>query len=244
MAQVFGERSKYLIWMDYASRIAAILVYIMLLYTLYLYISINFTKTASVLSILVATAMYVLLILWIKKELGNYIQSAFNFRIGRYAEYEICDELSDDLLEDFFVFQDVKLDGKIGNIDLVVIGKNGAFAIEVKSHGGRMTFDGFNLLRNGFKFREKNVLKQTMEGAVDLSGFIKNKTGKYYFFEPVLVFSSRWAFMRFGFNKVKGVHVVQKRFLNEIIQRNPECLNGEDVEFLKKELVELVRVKK
>ncbi|MEI7891370.1 MAG: nuclease-related domain-containing protein [bacterium] len=243
MAQVFGERSKYLIWMDYASRIAAILVYIMFLYTLYSYISINFTKTASVLSILVATAMYLPLILWIKKELGNYIRSAFNFRIGRIAEYEICDELSNNLSEDFLIFQDVKIGGKIGNIDLVVIGKNGAFALEVKSHSGKMTFNGFNLLRNDFNFREKNVLKQTMDEAVDLSNHIKNKTGKYYFIEPVLVFSSKWAFMRFGFNKIKGVHVVQKRFLNELILRSPECLTNEDVEFLKKELIELVHVK-
>jgi hypothetical protein len=239
LAKLFGEKSKYLIWMDYASRLGAVVVYLVFAYTIYSYITINLARAASVLSILVATTMYVPLVWWIKKELNKYLKDAYNYKIGRNAEYEICDELVSALPENYSVFQDIKLPGKKENVDLVVIGKTGIFAIEVKSHTGKITFENGNLLHRGFEFREKNIMHQTMKSAVDLNAYLKNTTGRYFHVNPILAFSSRFASMHFGFNKVRNINIVQKRYLVGLIMAGDGNLSVDEMALIQADLNKL-----
>lgn len=241
MAQIFGEKSKYLIGMDYLHKIGAVLLYLILLYLIYS-LKFNFSKTTSLFGILLITLIYFALFKWLERDITNYLQIAFNYRTGRKAEYEIVNELKTGLPDDFLVFQDVKLNKEKGNIDLVVIGKTGIFAIEVKSHKGKITFENNKLLHNGFEF-EKNLLNQAMGNALELNKYLISATGKDFFVHPVLVFESEKAFMRFGFNKIKNVNVVQKSFLLELILKDSSSLTQEDLAILHNELDKILLAK-
>ncbi len=235
MAKIFGEKSKYLIYMDYLHRIAAFMLYFVFLYLIYSYLKFNLTNPTSLFGFLFLTFGYFGLLKWIEKDLTNYLQTTFNYKMGRKAEYNIVEELKNGLPDDFLVFQDIKLDTKKGNIDLVVIGKTGIFVLEVKSHKGKITFENNKLLHNGYEF-EKNLLNQVMGNALELNKYLISTTGKDFFVNPVLVFESEKAFMRFGFNKVKNVNIVQKRFLIELILKGNNNLSQEDLAILKDNL--------
>lgn len=229
MAKIIGEKSKYLIYMDYLHRIATILIYFILLYFIYShFLKNNFVKPTSLFGILLITFLYFGFLKWVDKLLNNYSQTALNFKIGRQAEYKIVEKLKTGLPDDFSVFQDVRLDKEKGNIDLVVIGKTGIFALEIKSHKGKVTFENNQLLHNGYPF-EKNLLNQAMGNALELNKYLISTTGKDFFVSPVLVFESEKAFMKFGFNKLKNVNVIQKGFLIELILKNNNGLSEEEL---------------
>ncbi len=52
-----------------------------------------------------------------------------------------------------------------GNIDRVVIGPPGIFAVETKAHGGVITYDGRQLLHDGRPL-EKDFLRQATRGSL------------------------------------------------------------------------------
>lgn len=241
MAQIFGERSRYLIWMDYTYRIASVVMFLMFFYLVYEYLKINVLVGHIWISVMVLLFIYTPIFFWIKNNLEEYIVTGGKFKRGRFGEYDIFDELVK-LSDDHMVFQGVKLPGHQDNIDFVVVGPTGFFTFEVKSHVGKVTFNGDDLLRNGWRFREKNILKQAMDEAMDLHTYLKKRMNKEFFIVPTLVFSSKWTSVRFGFNKRKGVYVIQKRFLNELILKNEGRLSLEDSLLLKCELKQLVKM--
>lgn len=243
MAQIFGERNRYLIWMDYVYHIASVVLFFMLFYLIYQYLKINVLTNPTWSSVIILALIYAPIFFWIKRQLEEYVGTGGKFKRGRAGEYDIFDELVK-LSDDYMVFQDVKLPRHRDNIDFVVIGSTGFFILEVKSHRGRISFNGDDLLRNGWRFREKNILRQTMNEAMDLHTYLKKRMRRELFIVPILVFSSKWASMRFGFNKVKSVYVIQKRFLNELILKNTARLSLEDILLLKCELEQLVRAQK
>lgn len=241
MAQIFGEKSRYLIWMDYTYRIASVVMFFMSFYLVYEYLKINVLVGHTWINVMVPLLIYTPIFFWIKNNLEEYIVTGGKFKGGRFGEYAILDELVK-LPDEYLIFQDVKLPEHWDNIDFVVIGPTGFCTLEVKSHVGRITFNGNDLLQNGCKFREKNILKQAMDEAMNLHTFLKKRIDREFFIVPTLVFSNKWASMRFGFNKVKGVHVVQKKFLNELILKNEGRLSLEDSLLLKCELKQLVKI--
>ena len=114
----------------------------------------------------------------------------------------------------------------------------GIFVIEVKSHKGKITFDGQNLLINNNHF-EKNILKQVMGEALDLHKFILEKTNKDYFVTPVLVFSNSHAYMKFGLQPIKKAFVIQKAYLKKVLLGTKTTLSKEDITNLKNILLSL-----
>jgi hypothetical protein len=238
MPQVFGGRSKYLIRMDYINRIGVILMLIILLYLIYGYVSINFGKSTSILRVIIAAILYVPFILLIKLFIDKYFKEHKSFFHGRKGEYAIYYELLK-LPEKYLVFQDVKINKQEGNIDFVVIGPAGIFTVEVKSHSGKIEFNEAELLRNGKPF-EKNILGQALSEALNLKDYLTEKGIKDVYANPVIVFSNKYASVRFGFNKLKNVHVVQKRFLIELILKNNGLLSSENIASIKNILMRIV----
>lgn len=232
MAKIFGEKSKYLIGMDYLHRFAAFFIYLLLIYLIYYYLKTSFTNQTSLLGILIITLIYFWLFLRIDKRLKEYFQTTLNYKKGRKAEYEIVEELKTGLPDNYQVFQDIKINKNRGNIDLVVIGRTGVFALEVKSHKGNITFENNKLLRNGSKF-EKNFLDQTMGNALELNKYLSSATRRDFFVKPVLVFESESAFMHFSFNKIRNINIIQKKFLNKLIIKDGDNLSEDDLELLK-----------
>ena len=145
--------------------------------------------------------------------------------MGISGEDDIGDELKK-LPNDFVVIHQ-GLDTNKGNIDKIVVGPTGVFTIEVKSHKARVTFNGEELL-NYFRPFEKDFLKQAYAEAIFLREHLKNNLNLEIEVQPVLVFSSQKAMMRFGFQKIKGAYVIQKRWLNKLItQPNSNFLSEE-----------------
>ena len=63
------------------------------------------------------------------------------WRVGAEGEEKVISYLSE-LPKSYVVLNDIKLPSEHGNIDHIVLGSNGIFAIETKNHKGRIFCDG------------------------------------------------------------------------------------------------------
>jgi len=132
---------------------------------------------------------------------------------GAAAE-EVVGDLLADLNDDFFVLNDIP--SPYGNIDHVVIGKNsGVFLLETKAHGGRVEVLPDGLLVNG-KPPEKNFIPQALKNTYWLRDELEKMIGIKIWITPVIVFTN--AFVQAG-KPIKGVHIVNKKFLPGLLQR-------------------------
>lgn len=134
------------------------------------------------------------------------------FYRGRKGEGAIWYKLKE-LNDDYSIFQSLKIGDNLGNIDFAVVGPGGVYILEVKSHSGKIDFDGEKLTNNGKPF-EKDFLKQAKGEALQIHDFIKENTGLDIYVKPVLIFSG-YASMRFGLKPVSNVYVIGKSFLEE-----------------------------
>jgi hypothetical protein len=132
---------------------------------------------------------------------------------GAKAEEKIGG-LLEKLPEDFCVLHDIE--STYGNIDHIVISKqNGIFLIETKAHGGTVRIDGETLLVNN-KLPEKNFISQALQNAYWLKEVIGKEVDAQPWITPVIVFTN--AFVSAS-KPVKGVIVVNKKFLLSLLQR-------------------------
>jgi len=187
----------------------------------------------------------VLIILFLKGPFDRFItrsyrkpeKTADKFYRGRKGEDAIRDDL-EALPDDFHIFFDVTVPGGYGNVDFVIAGPTGVFAVEVKSHRGEVGFDGQELTNNGKRF-EKDFLKQAKGEALQVSNFLKNKLQRNIFIQSVLVFSN-YVKIHFGMNQVNGVYVIQKYYVQKLITAGSQRLSAEEVTKIKDELQALV----
>ena len=143
----------------------------------------------------------------------------YKFRSGIIGEKLIGDELKK-LDANYTVFQDLHVPGKKENIDFVVVGPTGIFAIEVKNHHGKVGFNGDELTLND-KSLEKDFLRQTMREATSLHDYLVSSGVSNAFVTPIIVFSHRFAVVRFGIQPIKNVRVIQYRWLLKMITSEP-----------------------
>lgn len=143
----------------------------------------------------------------------------YKFRSGIIGEKLIGDELKK-LDANYTVFQDVHVPSKKENIDFVVMGPTGIFAIEVKNHHGKVGFNGDELTLND-KSLEKDFLRQTMREATSLHDYLVSSGVTNAFVTPIIVFSHRFAVVRFGIQPIKNVRVIQYRWLLKMITSEP-----------------------
>jgi hypothetical protein len=127
---------------------------------------------------------------------------------------EKVDELLGELGEGFIILNDI--DSAYGNIDHLVISRDGGIILlETKAHGGRVEqgTDG-SLLVNGHA-PEKDFISQALRNSFWVRDQVEGLVGEKPWITPVLVFTN--AFVR-GSLKIKGVTVVNKKFLLSLIQ--------------------------
>ena len=129
---------------------------------------------------------------------------------GGRAEERVGEELEGLRAHGFYVFHDVALPG-VGNVDHVVLGERGFFAVETKSHAGRVTARGGELFRNGRPF-EKDFVKQAWSGCYRLREVLDADV------TPLLLFTD--AFVE-GRVYARGVRVLPLKWLTgEILNSN------------------------
>lgn len=143
----------------------------------------------------------------------------YKFRSGIVGEKLIGDELKK-LDASYTVFEDVHVPGKKENIDFVVVGPTGIHTIEVKNHHGTVGFSGDELTLNQKPF-EKDFLRQAMREATSLHDHLIGSGISNAFVNPIIVFSHRFAIVRFGIQPIKNVRVIQYRWLIKMITSEP-----------------------
>jgi len=147
---------------------------------------------------------------------------------GNEAE-RIVGKMSAKLPKEFKVIKNVIL-AQRGNIDEVIVGPTGVWVIEVKSHNGKITFDGKKILRNG-KPLEKNFLGQAWCEMCEVKNLLKRELRKDLFVQPVICFSGKYAEVHFGLTPVKGIHIVGLNWFNKlIIEGIGHSLDSADIE--------------
>lgn len=158
------------------------------------------------------TLIYFVVFIYLYKKTDRFLS-------GLEGENDAEDELKN-LPSDFIVINEGFDTGR-GNIDKIVIGPTGVWTLEVKSHKGNI-------------FPSDNFLKQAYAEAKTLQDLIKAKLNLDIYVQPVLVFSNKFAKVRFGFNKQKGVYVIQKAWLKKLlIETHVQSLDNENAQKIK-----------
>ncbi|OGL78159.1 hypothetical protein A3J43_01755 [Candidatus Uhrbacteria bacterium RIFCSPHIGHO2_12_FULL_54_23] len=216
MARIFGNESGHVRRMKFGFRVRMLVLFAIFSVALY-----AFAKDSSSLfsSDPLTVGVSIIVFLGVAKIISFLFkrQDRGLHKAGRglKGEAEVAEAL-EALPESYRVYRGVKL-RKGGDIDFVVAGPNGVCTVEVKSHRGRVDFNGRELTLNGTPFRDKNVLHQAFGEAMNLHHYLRERMQKDIFVTPLIVFSDAEAFLHFGMNPVYNVYVIQKDLLRECI---------------------------
>lgn len=149
----------------------------------------------------------------------RYAKDARNYRLGLDAERAVGQELSDLLRLGYWVFHDVPADRF--NIDHVVVGQNGVFAIETKGRAKpgkdvkeswRVQYDGERLQFPGWV--ETEPMKQAIRQAKWLQTWLSSAVGEPIVVRPVLALPG-WFIER---TNPKGIAVINGRNAGNILK--------------------------
>jgi hypothetical protein len=135
---------------------------------------------------------------------------------GLIGEIKIS-AILDQLPKPYYVFENIVCAPGRGDIDSIVVGPTGVWAIEVKHVAKEIKYSQGQLTRNGRLFW-KDPLKQTFAEAACLAAMLQTKGCKIEGVKPVLVFSARYAKVQLGKEHYQGVQVISHRWLRDLIE--------------------------
>lgn len=144
----------------------------------------------------------------------------FKFFDGMYGEDRVV-KLLRSLPDQYTIFRNCKTQAN-NDIDIIVIGPTGIYALEVKSHVGKIGFEDDHLTHNGHPFPEKDPISQVLSEAMSLRQYLKEKSGHDYYVQPVIVFSSNHVSIRLGMKKHRNVFVIQRQWLINLLTTEPQ----------------------
>jgi hypothetical protein len=149
-------------------------------------------------------------------------------QLNRGERGELCvAEVLDDLRRyDYRLFHDVVRDGF--NVDHVVVGPGGVFAIETKfrSGTGEITFrNGEGLFVGGFP-EEKDSLKQARGNAAEVNRLIKENCHIDVWVKPVVVFVGDWR-VRNAWRSTDARVFTPDRLADHIVNQQPSLTRRE-----------------
>ncbi len=203
------KKNNYFLSSAFYTVVAELLLFI------FYFLSVISGYSYSIIFLLLAIFVPILIIL--NNHINKDIKHFKNFSKGIKGEEDIATALQH-LKDDYEIYQDVSLRDKLGDIDFVLVGNQSIIALEVKSQAGNIQYNDSKITINGVA-TEKDFLKQSKSGAIRLNHYIKDLTGQDIYVTPVLVFSSPGARVKFLLNKINGVYVVQKRYLDKVFGR-------------------------
>lgn len=131
----------------------------------------------------------------------SLLRERAKYRLGFDGECQTAQHLIPLIADGYYIFHDVpfeKVDGKLFNIDHVVIGSTGIFAIETKTRSkpanskvkSEVNYDGKQL--HFPKFSESDSLNQIKTSANTLSKELQHRTGKNIKVLPILTLPGWW----------------------------------------------------
>jgi autonomous glycyl radical cofactor GrcA len=140
-----------------------------------------------------------------------------SWRKGAVGEYEVGAEL-ERLCDSYYLFNDVNT-GR-GNIDHIVVGPTGLFAIETKDWKGVIIADGRGELKVPGRFGAVSSVRKFLSRAMLLrEQVVALKRSNDFFFRAVMVFTKARVEARFG--ETGKVHCIRLEQLRDYID-NPK----------------------
>ena len=113
-----------------------------------------------------------------------------NFRRGQLGETRVAQQLRHGLGGDWTLFRNVQLPGTTVDIDMVLLGSSGVYALEVKAYTGNYRFRKqvfYRHTRVGWRKMQHNPGKQARAGAGLLHNYIVETLNRDLWVEPRLV---------------------------------------------------------
>lgn len=216
MSHILGTDSPYLKHNEIKLRIRVILLGIALIVVVWLFIKILDTFMPTSFAVVI---MLFFSFLGIAKVLSLIAENQIKWlhRADRGLEGE--DAVAHELLKlpsSYAVYRNIQLRESC-DIDCIVVGPNGIFTIEVKSHSGRIGYDGQELTLNNLPFKERDVLRQAKQEALDVHDYLLKQVNRDIFVTPIIVFSSDGVVIHFGMKQINHVYVIQKKWLIDCI---------------------------
>lgn len=169
---------------------------------------------------------------------GQFAPDAARLYLGFLGERAVGEELNKLMFDRYHVFHDFP-GGDDWNIDHVIVGPSGVFAVETKAYRKRkgagpdfhkVVFDGKTLrfpCRGGKSRVDTKPLDQARRNSKSLSVFLSKSTGEPTHVEPILTFPG-WFVDRKGLG---DVHVLNHRQFRDCVVRNgPAKLSSEQIQ--------------
>lgn len=238
MARIYGKASSYLKGIEKINIIASI-GYLIILTVIYYFVFIKYSlylfSFSGIIALSIAFGPLALIAYFLYRKSNRESDKFYRGRKGEGAIWYELIKLSDE----YCLFQDVKI-RESGNIDFIVLGPTGLFAVEVKSHAGYVGFKDGGLTLNNQPVG-KDFLAQAMAEALIIHDYLEQKLNKDIFVNPVVVFSNSRTRMHFMLEPVRNVFVVQKRFLRKLLLSKPKVLTADTVNVIESELKNLLK---
>ena len=217
MAKFLKTRSRYLTLMSLKWVLIALLMLIIVIDITFLSPLINQATNGNMLAQWIALGVGIIIPIAFIGLAKHFERRSDNFFLGDDGELEV-ERILKQLPDEYLIIADL-LKPSGGNIDFVVVGPTGIFALEVKkwSRSNRISFDGTDLTFNG-KHWKNNPLKQARGNAIELGLYLRKKLNEHHIFvNSLVVFASRQN-VHFGLKEVgKGAYVICKEFLLELL---------------------------
>ncbi|PZD71279.1 hypothetical protein C1752_07299 [Acaryochloris thomasi RCC1774] len=170
-------------------------------------------------------------------------QKARALVLGRDGERAVGQYLERLREQDFQVFHDVM--GERFNIDHVLIGEKGVFAIETKTFSKPATgkssirFLNGELQVNGRRI-DRNPIEQSCAAASWLSDILRESTGRSVKVHPVILFPGWWV-ERLPPEQNKRIWVLEPKALPKFLENAKTQLSSEDAKLLTYHLSRYIR---
>lgn len=168
------------------------------------------------------------LALYSAMRIWSLIRKRRKIKLGRDGERAVGQLLENLHRQGFQVLHDVGNDR--GNLDHILIGMNGIFTVETKMASkpegrSQVEYDGERILIDGFE-PDRNPIGQAKAQANWLRGVLKERTGRDFPVQPVVVYPG-WYVAK----QPSGVEVwvLNEKALPAFIEHRSPCLQQEDV---------------
>lgn len=196
LARKIGENTE-------ESEVYLMILSIMPLFCYSLYLSIRFLGNQEV-SWIIIFLFCVVIITYFSFKLASLMKVTNNLRLGLDCERAVGQELNQLMLDGYRVFHDFPAEDF--NIDHVVIGANGVFAVETKGRAKSLNGD-VNIIFDGKGLHfpthyEKAPIEQAKRQAEWFAKWLSSAVGEQVTVKPVLVFPG-W----FIVIKKRGLHI-------------------------------------
>lgn len=166
-----------------------------------------------------------------------------NWKKGIEGEKEVASFLRS-LDDSFRVLHGLIIDPDYGDIDHLVIGPSGIFALETKNWTGKVEHDGKEWhAKRGMLFDSMEKVGSPSDQILDNSDLLEDRLGKRGIpikVKPVIVFPNRDLELELNSPENSGVMIFQSREeLLEYLKSRPETLTEEEVDSICETLLEI-----